>query len=109
MGEYKGLTVTMASTDPSEDEIDQRIETELAQNNKLEEITEGAVGEGDTVNVDYVGQVDGEDIDGGTDKNVDLILGQTNTIPGFEEGDFGSSIGAAMAEALVGAQIGSEA
>lgn len=108
LGEYKGLTVTMASTDPSEDEIDQRIETELAQNNKLEEITEGAVGEGDTVNVDYVGQVDGEDIDGGTDKNVDLILGQTNTIPGFEEGDFGSSIGAAMAEALVGAQIGSE-
>lgn len=46
LGEYKGLTVTMASTDPSEDEIDQRIETELAQNNKLEEITEGTVGKG---------------------------------------------------------------
>ncbi len=108
LGEYKGLTVTMASTEPSEEEIDQRIETELAQKNKLEEVTEGTVKETDTVNVDYVGQVHGEDIDGGTDKNVDLDLGKSNTISGFEEGDFGTAIGAAMAEALVGSQIGSE-
>lgn len=108
LGEYKGLTVTMASTEPSEEEIDQRIETELAQKNKLEEVTEGTVKETDTVNVDYVGQVHGEDIDGGTDKNVDLVLGKSNTISGFEEGDFGTAIGAAMAEALVGSQIGSE-
>lgn len=108
LGEYKGLEVTMASTEPTEEEIEERIQTELSQNNKLEEVTEGTVGETGTVNVDYVGQVDGEDIEGGTDKNVDITLGEANTISGFEEGDFGTQIGQAIADGLPGAQIGSE-
>ena len=32
------------------------------------------MGETGTVNIDYVGTVDGEDIEGGTDKNVDILL-----------------------------------
>lgn len=108
LGEYKGLEVTLMDTEPSEEEIEERIETELSQNNKLEEVTEGTVGETGTVNIDYVGTVDGEDIEGGTDKNVDILLEGSNTISGFDEGGFGETIGQAMAETLKGAEIGSE-
>lgn len=107
LGEYKGLEVTLTVQEPTEEEIQERIETELSQNNRLEETTEGTVGETGTVNIDYVGTVDGEDLENGTDKNVDIRLEEANTIPGFEEG-FGTTIGQAMAEKLKGARIGSE-
>lgn len=107
LGEYKGLEVTLISLEPTEEEINDRIETELTQKNRLTEVTEGTVGETGTVNIDYVGTVDGEDLENGTDKNVDIRLEETNIIPGFEEA-FGASVGQAMAEKLKGAGIGSE-
>lgn len=108
LGEYKGLEITLIETTPTEEEVLARIESDLSQKNKLEEVTEGTVGDTDIVNIDYVGMVDGEDLEGGTDKNVNLTLGGSNVISGFEEGDFGTTIANAMAQQLKGAQIGSD-
>ena len=64
-----------------------------AANDKLLQVTEGEVAEGDVVNIDYVGSIDGVEFDGGTDKGVDLTIGSGTFIPGFEDGLIGAAIG----------------
>ncbi len=48
---------------------------------------------GDRVNIDFEGQVDGAAFEGGSGKNVTLILGSHTAIPGFEEGLVGHKAG----------------
>lgn len=51
--------------------------------------------EGDTVNIDYVGTIDGVEFDGGSTqgKGADLVLGSGTYIPGFEDQIVGHSAG----------------
>lgn len=48
---------------------------------------------GDTVVIDFVGRVDGELFDGGTDENFSLELGSGMFVPGFEDQLVGASAG----------------
>lgn len=41
--------------------------------------------DGDMVNIDFVGRVDGEEFEGGKGEKVDLVLGSGSFIPGFED------------------------
>ena len=50
---------------------------------------------GDRLTIDYVGRVDGEAFDGGTGEALELVLGQGNFIPGFEDGMIGAKAGEA--------------
>lgn len=93
LGEYKGLEVTLQSLEPSEEEIEAEIQSALSQNEKLEEMKEGTVENGDVANIDYEGKLDGEAFDGGTDKGYDLTIGSGTFISGFEEGLVGKKIG----------------
>lgn len=93
LGEYKGLAVTLASTEVSDEEIDAEITSALSQNDKLETLEEGTVEEGDIANIDYEGIKDGEAFEGGTDKGYDLTIGSGSFIEGFEEGLVGKNIG----------------
>ena len=52
-----------------------------------------AAKEGDTVNIDYVGKIDGEEFDGGSDQGADLKLGSGKFIDGFEDGLIGARKG----------------
>lgn len=106
LGAYKGLEVELISTVPTEEEVDERITESISQSGKMEEVTEGTIGENDSVNIDYVGKVDGEDIDGGTDKNVTITMGGSNVIAGFDNDAFSKALGDAIAEKLAGAKIG---
>ena len=49
--------------------------------------------EGDTVNIDYVGRIDGEEFEGGSDTGADLLLGSGQFIEGFEDGLIGATAG----------------
>lgn len=53
----------------------------------------GTCASGDTVNIDYVGTIDGKEFDGGSAKGEDLELGSGSFIPGFEEQVEGMSVG----------------
>src|SRR5699024_3252132 len=46
---------------------------------------DGAVENGDTVNIDFDGYVDGEQFEGGQAEGYDLEIGSGSFIPGFEE------------------------
>ena len=49
--------------------------------------------EGDTVNIDYSGTIDGKKFDGGTAEKQDLQLGSGQFIPGFEDQLIGKKAG----------------
>lgn len=93
LGEYKGLSVTLESTEVTDEEIDAEITSTLSQNDKLETLEEGTVENGDIANIDYEGIKDGEAFEGGTDKGYDLTIGSGTFIEGFEEGLIGKSVG----------------
>lgn len=94
LGQYKGLEITLAPVDEvTEEDIAQQIYDDCSMYDKLEQITEGTVADGDVVNIDYVGKQDGVEFDGGTDKGADLTIGSGQFIPGFEDGLIGVSIG----------------
>ena len=69
----------------TEEEIDTTIEGSVTSNDLYEEVTEGTVADGDLVNIDYEGKLDGEAFDGGTAQGQDLLIGSGSFIDGFEE------------------------
>lgn len=93
LGQYKGLEVALQPLEVTDEELESEIQNILTQNEKLEEVTEGTVAEGDTVNIDYEGTVDDTPFDGGTDKGYDLTIGSNSFIEGFESGLIGKEVG----------------
>lgn len=55
--------------------------------------TEDAAKEGDTVNIDFVGKMDGEAFNGGSGTGYDLVLGSGSFIDGFEDQLIGAKKG----------------
>lgn len=85
LGEYKGLEVTRQNTRVSQAEVDEAIERQRQQQAELVLKEDGAAENGDTVVIDYVGTVDGEEFAGGSADNYSLELGSGQFIPGFED------------------------
>ena len=75
-------------------DIDEELERVRKRNARTIEITDRAAADGDTVNIDYAGTVDGVAFDGGTAQGQTLKLGSGQFIPGFEEQIVGKEIGA---------------
>lgn len=91
IGEYKGL----ALTNVSQEEVEAEIEAMLQSYAELVEVDRAAE-EGDTVNINYVGLLNGEPFEGGsneTELGHDLKLGSNSFIDGFEEGLIGAVAG----------------
>lgn len=91
IGEYKGIALDNMVQEITDEEIDAEIEYQL--DSKREEITDGAVQEGDLVTINFVGTKDGEAFDGGTANNYDLTIGEGGMIEGFEDGIIGMKKG----------------
>ncbi len=84
--EYKGITVEKTVTPVTEEDVDTTITYSLSYS-PMELTDESAkVEEGDTVNIDYVGKVDGKEFDGGSAEDTDLMIGSGQFIDGFESG-----------------------
>ena len=84
--EYKGITVEKQVTPVTDEDVDTTITYSLSYS-PLEVSDENAkVEEGDTVNIDYTGTLDGEEFDGGSAEDTDLMIGSGQFIEGFESG-----------------------
>jgi trigger factor len=51
---------------------------------------ERAAGDGDRVTVDFVGRIDGNEFEGGKSEDAQIVIGQSQFIPGFVEGIMGA-------------------
>ena len=92
VNKYKGLEVTqVASTEVTDDMVESQINSTLEAAATEEEVTDRAAKNGDWVNIDYSGSIDGTKFDGGTSTGYDLELGSgtflaaTDDYKGFEE------------------------
>lgn len=92
VSEYRGVKINVAAPEVTDDEVDQKIQTNLNQNPNEVEVDRAAA-EGDIVNIDYKGTKDGEAFDGGTAEGQDLTLGSGSMIDGFEDGLIGTKKG----------------
>lgn len=94
-GEFKNLTVTYPAVDEvTDDEVKSHAVSHLGHSEEEPETVEGAVAaDGNIVNIDYKGTMDGEEFEGGTDEEIDLLLGSGTMIDGFESGIVGMTVG----------------
>ena len=94
LGEYTGIEASAEEPVVGDDVVDLYIEMYIrSAHATTEEVTGRAVAEGDTVNMDYTGYIDGETFDGGSAAGASLKIGSHQFIDGFEDGLIGADIG----------------
>ena len=92
LGEYAGLTVAKEAKNVNEADVDAEVKRMQDRNGRL--LTrEGAAENGDTVDIDFEGFVDGKAFEGGKAEHYSLVLGSGSFIPGFEDQVVGHSAG----------------
>lgn len=93
--EYKGLEYTATNTTVTDEDVQSEIDYLLSNYQTTNQIKEGTVQNGDNVNIDFVGSIDGVEFEGGNSGGAgyDLVLGSGRMIPGFEEGIVGHKVG----------------
>ena len=90
---YTGYKIEKAKVEVKKSEIKAEIERIRERNARFVEITDRPVKEGDLVNLDFSGSVNGEKFEGGTAKDQELTIGSKTFIPGFEEQMIGMKVG----------------
>lgn len=95
LGEYKGLSYEGTDTEITDDMIQEKVNSFIEEYATEEDVTEGTANNGDTVNIDFVGSIDGVEFDGGSTEGAgyDLELGAGGMIDGFEEQIVGHDVG----------------
>ena len=93
IGAYKGLDIKKYEYSVSEEEVAREVNKILDREAKTVDVTDRPCAEGDTVNINFSGSVDGEKFPGGTAEGYDLVLGSGSFIPGFESQVAGMKVG----------------
>ena len=81
LGDYKNLKVQYP------------VPEVLEENKEYREITDRPSKEGDSVNIDYTGVMDGEEFEGGSDTDYELVLGSGDFLEDFENSLIGKNKG----------------
>ena len=82
--DYKALSVERPVAEVSDAEVDTEV-ARFAENTRSFTAKEGHAETGDRISFSYLGKLDGEPFEGGSDENATLRLGTSQFIPGFAE------------------------
>lgn len=94
LGQYKGLETVKGSTEVTDEEVEAQIETVLEKNATTEEVKDRKeVKDGDVLNIDYEGKLDGVAFENGTATGALLTIGSGQFISGFEDALIGKKVG----------------
>lgn len=87
LGEYKGMEYEAKNTDVTDDEVQAKVDSFVSGLATYDKDTTSVAKSGDTVNIDFVGTVDGEEFEGGNTNGsgYDLLLGSGSFIDNFED------------------------
>ncbi|MEN1992403.1 trigger factor [Staphylococcus hominis] len=85
LGDYKGLEIEKQDSELTDQDLQDEVDHSLGHLADMVVKEDGAVEEGDTVNIDFDGYVDGEQFEGGQADGYDLEIGSGSFIPGFED------------------------
>ncbi len=89
---YKGMEVAKKTEAVDEEQVNQELKR-MQERNARQMTREGAAQDGDIVDIDFDGSVDGVHFEGGKAEHYSLTLGSGSFIPGFEEQVVGHSAG----------------
>lgn len=90
---YKGIKIAKYEYTVTDADVDKEIDSARDRAAEKVEVKDRACETGDTVNIDFVGKLNGEEFEGGTAEKYNLTLGSHQFIPGFEENVVGMKIG----------------
>jgi trigger factor len=86
------IEITRYTAEVKDEDVDNMLEKLREQRAEFKPV-ERAAQDGDQVNIDFNGKIDGEEFEGGSATNHDLELGSGSMIPGFETGIEGARAG----------------
>ena len=92
MPDFTAVSVEKVTADIKDSDVDDMIQR-LREMRKTFVVADKAAANGDMVNLDFSGSIDGVKFDGGSAENVPLVLGSGRMIPGFEDGILGMKAG----------------
>lgn len=90
--EFEQEEVEKVLAEVTDADVDSMIEKLREQQKEWKEV-ERTVADGDKIELDFEGFVDGEAFEGGKAENHELVIGSKSMIPGFEDGLIGAEIG----------------
>ncbi len=96
ISKYKDVEIEAVDEyeDITDEDVTDYIDEQLNAETEYVEIEEDRAAEdGDTVNIDYIGYVDGEELENGSDEDCQLVIGEGAYIDGFEESIIGHKKG----------------
>lgn len=93
--DYKAITVAKSEIEYTQEEMDNALNSVLASHREASTDTSLTAADGDTLNIDYVGTIDGVAFEGGDTQGngADLTLGSDSYIDDFEDQLIGSHPG----------------
>lgn len=89
---YKGVVAPYEEVEVTDQDVDLALTPYVSRAKTAAEAGRPAA-YNDTVTIDFTGYKDGEEFEGGSGENFDLVLGSYTFIPGFEEELVGLSVG----------------
>ncbi|WP_439541789.1 trigger factor [Hyphomicrobium sp.] len=93
LADFKSLKLERLVSEVEDEQL-QKALAEIAERNQTFAAEEGrAVEEGDRATIDFKGTIDGVEFERGSGENLQLVIGNANFIPGFEEGLKGAKKG----------------
>ncbi len=91
--DYSKMETEPISVSVSDSDVEEEIQSRLEENKTVTDSKEGTVEDGDTINIDYTGSIDGKKFSGGEETGRDLTIGSGTFIDGFESGLIGAKVG----------------
>ncbi len=90
IGEFPNVEI---DKDKLQERLEEEIATVTSEYSTTVDVKDRAVKDGDIVNIDYTGKIDGKEFEGGSAKGSDLTIGSNTFIAGFEKGLIDKKIG----------------
>ena len=94
--DVNAVTIAQADVEYTDEQLQQDIDSALANYKTLSTDAALTVKDGDEVNIDYVGTIDGVEFDGGSAEAYDLTIGSGSFIDDFEQQLIGTHPGDAV-------------
>ena len=93
--DYKNITVPKSEVEYTDDMFEEEMVRQLENHKILDNAADIEIKDGDKVNLDYVGSIDGVEFEGGSTDGAgsDLEIGSGTFIPGFEDQLIGHKTG----------------
>ena len=94
LGKYIGIEIEPVNQEViSDEQVQERIRSGIKMLDLYKKSDKQVVENGDVVNINFEGKIDGKDFDGGTAEGYNLEVGSGSFINGFEEGLINAKVG----------------